>query len=152
LGARDTLRLEKAYPLYGHELDESITPLEAGLEWVTKLSKPAFTGREAIVKQKSAGVPRRLIGLELLQPGIARSDYSLFKNGRPIGRVTSGTKSPSLNKAIALGYVTSEEARVGNSLDVEIRGRRVAAQVVSVPFYRRSGVGIQMKEVSDGVS
>lgn len=152
LGARDTLRLEKAYPLYGHELDESITPLEAGLEWVTKLSKPAFLGREAIVKQKTAGVSRKLIGLEILQPGIARSDYGLFKNGRNIGRVTSGTKSPSLGKAIALGYVSSEEARTGNSLDVEIRGRRVAAQVVPLPFYRRNGAGIQMKEVSDGVS
>ncbi|MGH7815820.1 MAG: glycine cleavage system aminomethyltransferase GcvT, partial [Candidatus Binatia bacterium] len=105
LGARDTLRLEKAYPLYGHELDDSTTPLEAGLEWVTKLSKPRFLGREVLVKQKAEGARRKLVGLELLQPGIARSDYQLFKNGRTIGRVTSGTKSPSLGKAIALAYV-----------------------------------------------
>ncbi len=137
LGARDTLRLEKAYPLYGHELDDTTTPLEAGLEWVTKLSKPAFNGREVIVKQKNDGVRRKLVGLELLEPGIARGDYQLFKNGCKVGRVTSGTKSPSLGKAIALGYVVSEEARIENLVDVEIRGRMVAAKIVSLPFYRR---------------
>ena len=137
LGARDTLRLEKAYPLYGHELDDSTTPLEAGLEWVTKLSKPRFLGREVLVKQTAEGARRKLVGLELLQPGIARSDYPLFKNNRSIGRVTSGTKSPSLGKAIALAYVTSEEAALGNVVDVECRGRKIPAQIVTVPFYRR---------------
>ena len=139
LGARDTLRLEKAYPLYGHELDDSTTPLEAGLEWVTKLSKPAFIGREAIVQQKADGVRRKIVGLELLQPGIGRGDYQLFKNGRNVGRVTSGTKSPSLGKAIALGYVSSEEAHIDNLIDVEIRGRRVPSKIVPLPFYRRNG-------------
>jgi glycine cleavage system T protein (aminomethyltransferase) len=137
LGARDTLRLEKAYPLYGHELDDTTTPLEAGLEWVTKVSKPDFIGREVIVKQKADGVRRKLVGLELLQPGIARGDYQLFKNGRKVGSVTSGTKSPSLGKAIALGYVCSEESRIDNQIDVEIRGRMIPAKIVSLPFYRR---------------
>jgi aminomethyltransferase len=137
LGARDTLRLEKAYPLYGHELDESTTPLEAGLGWVTKLAKPAFLGREVLLKQKAEGITRKLVGLELLAPGIARSDYQLFKNGRNIGRVTSGTLSPSLGKAIALAYVASAEAALGNVIDVEIRRRIVPARVVALPFYRR---------------
>jgi aminomethyltransferase len=137
LGARDTLRLEKAYPLYGHELDDDTTPLEAGLEWVTKFSKPAFVGREALFKQKQEGVKRRLVGLELLGSGIARSGYELFKDGQSIGRVSSGTKSPSLGKSIALAYVVSAQAQLGNEIEVEIRGRRVQAKIVSLPFYRR---------------
>jgi aminomethyltransferase len=145
LGARDTLRLEKAYPLYGHELDDRTTPLEAGLEWVTKLAKPAFIGREVIVKQKADGVRRKLVGLELLQPGIARGGYQLIKDERTVGRVTSGTKSPTLNKAIALGYVSSEESRVDNVIDVEIRGRRVPTKIVPIPFYRRKGVAKQVE-------
>ncbi len=137
LGARDTLRLEKAYPLYGHELDDTTTPLEAGLEWVTKFSKGEFLGKEVLLCQKQRGVARRLVGLELLEPGIARSGYGLFKNGRSIGRVTSGTKSPSLGKAIALGYVAGEEAGIDNRIEVEIRSRMVPAKIVSLPFYRR---------------
>jgi aminomethyltransferase len=137
LGARDTLRLEKAYPLYGHELDDTTTPLEAGLAWVTKLAKGPFIGREALLKQKTEGIQRTLVGLELVEPGIARSDYRLFKDGRSIGRVTSGTKSPSLGKAIAIAYVIIEEAAVGNTVEVEIRGRKVRAKIVSLPFYRR---------------
>ena len=135
LGARDTLRLEKAYPLYGHELDDTTTPLEAGLEWVTKFSKPSFIGREALVRQKEAGVTRKLIGLELTEPGIARSGYPLLKNNKSIGRVTSGTQSPSLGRAIALGYVAAEEAQVDNEIKVEIRGRKTCAKIVSLPFY-----------------
>jgi aminomethyltransferase len=137
LGARDTLRLEKAYPLYGHELDDSTTPLEAGLEWVTKLAKGPFLGSDMLLKQKQEGVRRKLVGLELLEPGIARSEYTLFKDGRSVGHVTSGTKSPTLGKAIALAYVTIDEALQGNTLAVEIRGRRARAQIVAVPFYRR---------------
>jgi aminomethyltransferase len=136
LGARDTLRLEKAYPLYGHELDDTTTPLEAGLEWVTKFSKPAFVGRDVLLRQKEAGAQRKLVGLEMISPGIARSEYGLFKHGRSIGRVTSGTKSPSLGKSIALGYIASEESEIGNIIDVEIRGRNFPAKVVSLPFYR----------------
>ena len=137
LGARDTLRLEKAYPLYGHELDDTTTPLEAGLEWVIKLAKGPFVGREVLLKQKEEGVKRKLVGLELLEPGIARSEYPLFKDGKSIGRVTSGTKSPSLGKSIALAYVTIEEAELDNTVDAEIRGRKIPARIVSLPFYRR---------------
>jgi aminomethyltransferase len=137
LGARDTLRLEKAYPLYGHELDDTTTPLEAGLEWVTKLAKGPFVGREVLLKQKEEGIRRKLVGLELLEPGIARSEYVLFKNGRSIGRVTSGTKSPTLGKAIALAYVAIEEAALDNTIEVEIRGRKARAKIVPLPFYRR---------------
>ena len=137
LGARDTLRLEKAYPLYGHEIDDTTTPLEAGLEWVTKFAKPDFIGREVLLRQKETGVKRKLVGLELLEPGIARGEYGLFKNGRSIGRVTSGTKSPSLGKSIALGYVEVAETGLDNVIDVEIRARKVPAKIVAVPFYRR---------------
>jgi len=137
LGARDTLRLEKAYPLYGHELDDTTTPLEAGLEWMTKFSKGDFLGREILLKQKEQGVERKLVGLEMLQPGIARGGYRLFKDDINIGRVTSGTKSPSLDKSIALGYVGVEHAATGNGIDVEIRSRQVPAKVVSLPFYSR---------------
>ncbi len=137
LGARDTLRLEKAYPLYGHELDDTTSPLEAGLAWVIKWSKPSFVGRDALVQQKAAGLQRKLVGLELLQPGIARGDYQLFKDGRCVGRVTSGTKSPSLGKSIALAYVAIEDAHLDNLIGVEIRGRSFAAKIISLPFYRR---------------
>ena len=137
LGARDTLRLEMAYPLYGHELDESTTPLEAGLAWVTKFSKGDFIGREVLLRQKEHGVERKLVGLEMLEPGIARGGYHLFKNGVNIGVVTSGTKSPSLGKAIALAYVAAVEAALDNVFDVEIRGRKIPAKIVSLPFYRR---------------
>ena len=137
LGARDTLRLEKAYPLYGHELDDTTTPLEAGLEWVAKLAKGPFVGREVLMQQKKEGIRRRLVGLELLDSGIARSGYSLSRNGTAIGRVTSGTKSPTLGKAIALAYVSISEASLGNAIDVDIRGRKVRAKIVPLPFYRR---------------
>jgi len=136
LGARDTLRLEKGYPLYGHELDNITTPLEAGLEWVVKLSKPTFIGREVLVRQNSEGVQRRLVGLELLEPGIARSGYGLYQNDRAVGRVTSGTKSPTLGKSIALGYVSREAAEGGENIQVEIRGRKTRAKIVSLPFVR----------------
>jgi aminomethyltransferase len=137
LGARDTLRLEKAYPLYGHELDDSTTPLEAGLEWVTKFSKPEFIGREILLKQKEQGVERKLVGLEMLEPGIARGGYPLFKDGMNVGRVTSGTRSPSLNKSIALAYIGVQHAALGNVVEVEIRGRKSPAKIVSLPFYSR---------------
>ncbi len=136
LGARDTLRLEMAYPLYGHELDETTTPLEAGLAWVTKFSKGDFLGRAVLLQQRKHGVERKLVGLEMLEPGIARGGYPLSKNGVGIGRVTSGTKSPSLGKAIALGYVAAAQAALDNVVDVEIRRRKIPAQIVSIPFYR----------------
>ena len=137
LGARDTLRLEKGYPLYGHELDDTTTPLEAGLDWVVKLSKPTFIGREVLVRQKSEGVRRRLVGLELVEPGIARSGYGLYQNDCAVGRVTSGTMSPTLGKSIALGYVSREAAEAGENIHVEIRGRKTRAKIVSLPFVGR---------------
>ena len=137
LGARDTLRLERALPLYGHELDEQTTPLEARLEWVVKFSKGEFLGREPLLQQKKNGVKRKLVGLEMIGSGIPRSRYSIFKNGLPLGSVTSGTMSPSLRKPIAMGYVSSEEAAVDNLLEIDVRGRRVEAKVVALPFYRR---------------
>ena len=137
LGARDTLRLERALPLYGHELDDETTPLEAGLDWVVKFSKSAFIGREALGKQKERGVERKLVGLEMIDPGIAREHYPVFKDGAPVGAVTSGTKSPTLGKAIAMAYVRAEHAALGQGVEVEIRGRRARARVVPLPFYRR---------------
>jgi aminomethyltransferase len=137
LGARDTLRLERALPLYGNELDESTTPLEAGLGWVVKFDKGDFLGRERLWQQNCAGVKRRLVGLELLEPGIARSQAPVWKSGRRLGAVTSGTRSPTLKKSIALAYVESDEATAGNQVAVEVRGRMIAARLVALPFYRR---------------
>lgn len=137
LGARDTLRLERALPLYGNELDETTTPLEAGLEWVVRFSKGSFLGRETLLRQSQEGVRRKLVGLEMIEPGIARAHYPILKQGRLIGEVTSGTKSPTLGRAIALGYVGIEETNVGNTVEVEIRGRKVRARITSLPFYRR---------------
>jgi aminomethyltransferase len=138
LGARDTLRLERALPLYGHELDETTTPFEAGLDWVVKPAKGPFVGRESLQKQQEQGVARKLVGLEMTDAGIGRSHCAVLKDGRAIGVVTSGTKSPTLKKSIAMAYVPTEEAAVGNRLEVEIRGRKVAAAVVPLPFYRRT--------------
>ena len=140
LGARDTLRLERALPLYGHELDDDTTPLEAGLDWVIKFSKDSFLGREALLKQKQEGIQRKLVGLEMSDPGIARSHYPIFNEGARTGEVTSGTKSPTLGKAIAMAYVRAEHAAVGNGVEVEIRERRAAARIVPLPFYRRPSV------------
>lgn len=137
LGARDTLRLEKGYPLYGHELDDVTTPLEAGLSWVVKFSKGPFLGREVLEKQKQEGVRRVLVGLEMVEPGIARGGYAIFKEGNRIGQVTSGTMSPTLKKAVAMGYVSREEAAAENVVEVEIRGRKVRARVRTLPFYQR---------------
>jgi aminomethyltransferase len=119
-------------------LDDDTTPLEAGLVWVIKFSKGHFLGREALLRQKQEGVGRKLVGLELIDPGIARSPYPILnQQGLSIGRVTSGTKSPTLGRSIALGYVPVEEAAEGNRVAVEIRGRRAAAKIVPLPFYRR---------------
>jgi len=134
LGARDTLRLEKGFPLYGRELDESTTPLEARLGWVVKLNKGPFVGREALLRQKEAGVRRRLVGLELLGAGIARTGYAIMASGKRAGVVTSGTLSPTLQKAIALGFVESGQADLGQTLSVSIRGRLCEARVVELPF------------------
>ncbi len=134
LGARDTLRLEKGYSLYGHELDENTTPLEAGLGWVAKLDKGPFVGSEALARKEP--LTRRLVGLIMEEAGIARHGYPIWREGRAVGHVTSGTLSPTLGKAIALGYVVPEAAAPDTEVEVEIRRRRVRARIVRVPFVR----------------
>jgi aminomethyltransferase len=137
LGARDTLRLEAGMALYGHELDRTTTPWEAGLDWVVKLDKGAFVGREALARQRERGRPRALIGFEVLERGIARHGHGVVVEGRECGRVTSGTWSPTLDRAIGMAYLPTEHAAVGREIAVDVRGRRLAARVVQLPFYRR---------------
>jgi aminomethyltransferase len=134
LGARDTLRLEAALSLYGHELDQTTSPLEAGLERFVKREAGGFIGAEAIEKRASEGHRCQLVGFELTERGIARADYPLEIQGEEIGRVTSGAPSPSLGKSIGLGYVTPDHASLGTKIDVVIRGKRVAAKIVATPF------------------
>jgi len=138
LGARDTLRLERALPLYGHELTDTTTPLEAGLGWVVRFTKTAFIGHEALRRQQAAGVTRHLVGLAMTEPGIPRRGYPIAHARDAVGAVTSGTKSPTLGKAIALGYVASTWRHVGTRLSIEIRNRFVGAEVVPLPFYKRA--------------
>jgi aminomethyltransferase len=137
LGARDSLRLEMAYRLYGQDMDDGTTPLEAGLGWVVKLDKGDFVGREAMLRQKEQGLSRKLVGFVLTDPGIARHLYPVVQDGRKVGEVTSGTKSPSLGTAIGLAYVPPALAAEGSTFAVEIRGRPAAAKVVKTPFYVR---------------
>ena len=134
LGARDTLRLEKKYALYGHEISSEITPLEAGLGWITKLDKPSFVGRAVLADLQRKGVPRRLVGIRMTDPGIPREGYPLFAGDEEIGVVTSGTMSPSLKVGIALGLVKTSHAKIGTVLQVGIRNRKVKAEVVKTPF------------------
>jgi aminomethyltransferase len=136
LGARDTLRLEMKYALNGHELSAEITPLEAGLGWITKLDKPFFVGRDALVQQQRAGVKRRLAALVMTESGIPRADYPVFDGERQVGVVTSGTLSPCLKIGIALALVTPECSGVGKQLSIGIRSRQVAARVAKTPFIK----------------
>jgi aminomethyltransferase len=138
LAARDTLRLEAALPLYGSDMDRSTTPLEAGLGWVVKLGKGPFVGREALAAQHDAGVPRRLVGIQMDDAGVPRHGYPVYAADRAVGQVTSGTKSPTLDSFIGMAYVPREHAEPGTRLDIDVRGRRHAAHVVQRPFYRRS--------------
>ena len=138
LGARDTLRFEARLPLYGNELGAEISPLEAGLGSFVKLSKVAFVGKVALQAQKKQGVPRKLVGLEMIGRGIARSHYPLQKNGEDIGFITSGSYSPTLNKNIALGLIRADLAVLGDMLDVLIRGKIVQAKIIPSMFYKRN--------------
>jgi len=138
LGARDTLRLEKGYALYGHELSPQISPLEAGLGWIVKLEKGDFVGRDALVQQKAAGIPRRLVGLVMEERGIPREGYPVFAGEVQIGSVTSGTMSPSLKVGIALALVDSSHARAGSELRVGIRDRQLRARIVKPPFVKKA--------------
>lgn len=134
LGARDTLRLEKGFCLYGNDIDDTTSPMEAGLGWITKFTKE-FTNSATFKKQKEEGVSKKLVGFELLERGIPRHDYELAApSGEIIGKVTSGTQSPSLNKGIGLGYVKTAFAQPGTEIAVMIRGKALKAQVVALPF------------------
>ena len=135
LGARDTLRLEARYSLYGNDIDETTDPIEAGLGWTTKLDKP-FLGRDVIAAIKERGPARRLAGLEVTG-GVARHGHAVTKDGTAVGQVTSGTFGPTVQKNIALAYVPTELAKVGTELAVRIRDRDIPAKVVKVPFYKR---------------
>ena len=135
LGARDTLRIEMGYPLYGNEIDNNPTPLDAGLGWVIKFDKGEFLGRGSLLKQKEQGsLRRKLVGLKLLTRGVPRAHYQVFKNGESVGEVTSGTFSPTLNTGVGLCYVSSEYSDIGNHLDMKIRGQLVATEVIQLPF------------------
>jgi len=136
LGARDTLRLEAALPLYGHELDDETSPLEARLDRFVKAGGPAFLGGDAILRRRDAGHRKLLIGFELLERGIARAEHAIAHDGATVGVVTSGAPSPTLGKSIGLGYVPPALAEPGTRLEVMVRGRPVAARVVETPFVR----------------
>ncbi len=136
LGARDTLRLEAGNLLYGHDMDESVNPLEAGLGFTVKLGKSDFIGREALLRVESEGPRRRLIGFELTEGGIPRSECLVQVDGQDIGQVTSGTYSPTLERSIGLAYVDRNHGAVGQEVDIVIRGKPARAIVVKLPFYR----------------
>jgi aminomethyltransferase len=138
LGARDTLRLDARMPLYGNELADNISPLEAGVSWAVKLDKGDFIGRDAIAKLKADGVPRKTVGFRLTErAGSARHGYDVQVEGRVVGVVTSGGRSPSLGDEIGLALVEPGVAGIGKPLDIIIRGRPVRAEQVKLPFYRR---------------
>jgi aminomethyltransferase len=138
LGARDTLRLEMGFCLYGNDIDDTTSPLEAGLGWITKFAKP-FNNSENLKAQKEAGVTRKLVGFEMIDKGIPRHGYEIADaTGQVIGVVTSGTQSPSLSKAIGMGYVPAAMATVGSEVFVVIRGKQIKASVVALPFYKNA--------------
>lgn len=136
LGARDTLRLEMGFCLYGNDIDDTTSPIEAGLGWITKFSK-IFTNSEALLAEKEAGVARKLIGFEMIDRGIPRHDYEIVDaEGNVTGKVTSGTQSPSLQKAIGMGYVDKVLAKEGTEIFINIRNNKIKAKVVKFPFYK----------------
>ncbi|MBL7933964.1 MAG: glycine cleavage system aminomethyltransferase GcvT, partial [Bacteroidia bacterium] len=137
LGARDTLRLEMGFCLYGNDIDDTTSPIEAGLGWITKFTKD-FTNRAALEAQKTGGVSKKLVGFEMIDRGIPRHDYPIADaNGNVIGKVTSGTQSPSLNKAIGLGYVKTEFAKADTEIFVMIRDKAIKAKVCKIPFLKK---------------
>jgi len=138
LGARDTLRLEAAMRLHGHDIDDTTTPLEADLEWIVGWKKEDFIGVDVLRRQKASGVRRKIVGFEMLDRGIARHGYDVYVGDREAGTVTSGTQTPFLKKAIGMAYLPVEHTGVGDEFDVDIRGRRTRARVVPMPFYRRT--------------
>lgn len=140
LGARDTLRLEMGFCLYGNDLDDTTSPIEAGLGWITKFadSKGDFIDRTLLAAQKEHGVARKLVGFEMVERGIPRHGYEVVApTGEPIGVVTSGTQSPSLKKGVGLAYVKPDFAKAGTEIAIVVRGKRIKAQVVRPPFYKK---------------
>ena len=137
LAARNTLRLEAGMALYGHEINEDTTLLEANLGWICKLNKGDFIGREALARQKETGVRRRLVGFEVTERGIARDEQDVVINAERVGRVTSGSPAPYLKKNIGMAYVPTEIASEGQEIQIDVRGKLVGAQIVKTPFYKR---------------
>jgi aminomethyltransferase len=137
LGARNTLRLEAGYPLYGHELDEETTLLEARLGWIARLDKGEFIGRDVLLKQRAQGTRKKLVGFEMTSQAIARDGYSVYVDGKIAGAVTSGSYAPFLKKNIGMAYISPSLAEVGGEIQVEIRGKLAGARIVPLPFYRR---------------
>lgn len=136
LGARDTLRLEMGYCLYGNDIDDTTSPLEAGLSWITKFNKP-FINADSLIKEKEAGVSRKLVGFGMAEPGIPRAHYHITTaDGREIGEVTSGTLSPSLGKGVGLGYVQTEYSHPGTEIFIQVRNKLLKAHIVKLPFYQ----------------
>jgi glycine cleavage system T protein (aminomethyltransferase) len=136
LGCRDSLRLEMGMALYGNDIDDTVTPLEANLGWIVKMKKGDFTGRAVLEAQRAAGVPRKLIGFTVADRAFPRHGYPVFVDGVPSGEVRSGTMSPSCNMAIGTAYVPTAHAKPGNTLEIEIRGKRFVGTIVKLPFYQ----------------
>jgi aminomethyltransferase len=137
LGARDTLRLEARLPLYGNDIDDTVTPLEAGLSFIVKLEKGDFLGADVLRAQRQNGVTRKLVGFEMTGRGIARHGYPLLMEGQEVGKVTSGSHAPFLKKSIGMGYVPADSARIGREIEVVIRDTAVPGRIVKTPFYKR---------------
>ena len=138
LAARDTLRLEMGFCLYGNDIDDSTSPIEAGLGWITKFNKE-FIDAETLKQQKENGVTRKLIAFEMIERGIPRHDYEIHdENNNVIGKVTSGTMSPSLKLGIGLGYVTVDNSKVDSEIFISIRDKGIKAKVVKLPFYKKN--------------
>ncbi len=137
LGARNTLRLEAGFALYGHELDEQTTLLEANLGWIAKLEKGNFLGREVLARQRAQGIPKKLIGFEMLDRAPARDGYAVCIDGKSAGRVTSGSPAPFLKKNIGMAFVPPTATAVGREIQIEIRGRQAPARIAPLPFYKR---------------
>ncbi|RLI20184.1 glycine cleavage system aminomethyltransferase GcvT [Candidatus Bathyarchaeota archaeon] len=146
LGARDTLRLEAGLCLYGNDIDETTTPLEARLRFVVKFQKPNFIGKEALLKQKEEGIKRKRVGILMTEKGIPRQGFKIYsEENEEIGYLTSGTFSPLLKRGIGMGYIKTEQAQEGNTVKVEIRGKLVKAEIVSFPFYNPEKYGYKRK-------
>ncbi|MBK8464434.1 MAG: glycine cleavage system aminomethyltransferase GcvT [Chloracidobacterium sp.] len=137
LAARNTLRLESAMSLYGHELGDDITPLEANLGWITKLQKGEFIGSAALTRQKETGLTRKIAGFEMIEPGIARDGYDVYIGEEKVGQVTSGSPAPFLKKNIGLTFLPPQFANIGQEIKIDVRGKHLRARVVPTPFYKR---------------